>query len=209
MDYSICQALRPFEDHNQVLIIYDICCQWLTHFRERVSESDFLEISDSLKITGAVGKWHLAAHIASCFPKWTLNFIQGAAQVDGEIMETLWSRLDEIAGLAQAMSVANHQETIDDYMNDSNWRKIVHLGEYIYDNKPTLILKYLQVNSLCKKWTLAQAGVLETKQVFEQLSRSIDEQSLREWSRQECVAMEQHGDHLKIYEIAAEKRKQI
>ena len=107
------------------------------------------------------------------------------------------------------MSVANHQETIDDYMNDSNWRKIVHLGEYIYDNKPTLILKYLQVNSLCKKWTLAQAGVLETKQVFKQLSRSIDEQSLREWSRQECVAMEQRGNHLKIYEIAAEKRKQI
>ena len=109
MDYSICQALRPFEGHNQVLIIYDICCQWLIHFHECVSESDFLEISDSLKITGAVGMWHLAAHIASCFPKWTLNFIQGAAQVDGEIMETLWSRLDEIAGLAQAMSVANHQ----------------------------------------------------------------------------------------------------
>ena len=91
MDYSICQALRPFEGHNQVLIIYDICCQWLIHFRECVLESDFLEILDSLKITGAVGKWHLAAHIASCFPKWTLNFIQGAAQVDGEIMETLWS----------------------------------------------------------------------------------------------------------------------
>ena len=124
-------------------------------------------------------------------------------------METLWSRLDEIAGLAQAMLVANHQETIDGYMNDSNWRKIVCLGKYIYDNKPTLILKYLQVNSLCKKWTLAQAGVLETKQVFEQLSRSIDEQSLQEWSRQEHVAMEQRGDHLKIYEIAAKKHKQI
>ena len=107
------------------------------------------------------------------------------------------------------MSVTNHQETIDDYMNDSNWRKIVCLGRYIYDNKPTLILKYLQADSLCKKWTLAQAGELETKQVFEQLSQSIDEQSLWEWSRQERVAMEQRGDHLKIYEIAAKKREQI
>ena len=78
-------------------------------------------MSDSLEITGAVGKWHLAAHIASCFPKFMLNFIQGAAQVDGEIMETLWSNLDQITGLAQAMLIANHQETIDDYMNDNNW----------------------------------------------------------------------------------------
>ena len=129
MDYSICQVLKQFRDHNKVLIIYDICCQWLTHFCECVSKSDSLEMSDSLEISGAVGKWHLAAHIASCFPKFMLNFIPGAAQVDGEIMELLWSGLNQIAGLAQAMLVANHQETIDDYMNDNNWQKIVCLGK--------------------------------------------------------------------------------
>ena len=86
-------------------------------------------MSDSLDIIGAVGKWHLATHIPSCFLKFTLNFVEGATQVDGEIMETLWSGLDEVAGLAQAMSLAHHQETIDEYMNDSNWRKIVHIGQ--------------------------------------------------------------------------------
>lgn len=87
-----------------------------------------MELSESLEITAAVGKWHLAAHIPECFAKFSLNFVQGAGQVDGEIMETLWSKLDLVAGLTQSMSVAHRQEVLDDYMNDSNWRKIIRIG---------------------------------------------------------------------------------
>ena len=128
MDYSICQALKRFPRHIRALIIYDICCQWIIHFRQHVSESEFLELWESLEITGAVGKFHLAAHIAECFPKFTLNFVEGAGEVEGEILETLWSGMDEVAGLAQAMSIAHHQEVLDQYMNDSNWQKMIRIG---------------------------------------------------------------------------------
>ena len=104
-----------------MLIIYDICCQWIIHFQEHVSKLKFLELSDSLEITGAIGKWHLATLIPDCFPKYSLNFIDSAGQVEGEILETLWSHLDEVAGIVQAMSIAHHQETVDEYMNDNNW----------------------------------------------------------------------------------------
>ena len=83
---------------------------------------------DSIEITGAVGKWHLAAHIPKCFPKFSLNFVEGASQVEGEILETLWSKMDEVVGLTQAMSVAHHQETVDKKMNDSNWWKIIQIS---------------------------------------------------------------------------------
>ena len=132
MDYSICQALKCFPQHLIALIIYDICCQWIIHFCERISESEFLELCASIEIVGAVGKFHLAAHIPECFHKFTLNFIEGAGEVDGEILETLWSDMDEVAGLAQAMSVAHHQEVIDDNMNDSNWRKMIRIGKHLY-----------------------------------------------------------------------------
>jgi len=131
MDYSICQALKQFPRHQHALIIYDICCQWIIRFRERVSESEFLDLWDSIEITGAVGKFHLAAHIPECFPKYTLNFIEGAGEVEGEILETLWSPLDQVAGLTQGMSVAHRQEVLDDYMNDSNWRKIIRMGMFL------------------------------------------------------------------------------
>ena len=128
MDYAICQALKRFPRHDKALIIYVICCQWILHFRERVSESEFLDLWNSMEVTGAVGKWHLAAHIPECFSKFSLNFVEGAGETDGEILETLWSVLDEVAGLTQAMSVAHRQEVLDAYMQDSNWRKIIRMG---------------------------------------------------------------------------------
>ena len=79
-----------------------------------------------MDITGAVGKWHLTAHIPECFPKFSLNF------VEGEILETLWSRMDEVAGLTQSMSIAHHQETVDENMNDNNWWKIIRIGRNLY-----------------------------------------------------------------------------
>ena len=85
-----------------------------------------------MDITGAVGKWHLATHIPECFPKFSLNFVEGTGQVEGEILETLWSRMDEVAGLAQSMSIANHQETVDENMNDNNWQKITRIGRNLY-----------------------------------------------------------------------------
>ena len=97
-----------------------------------MSESEYLELSDAMEIMGVVGKWHLAAHIQDCFPKFTLNFVEGTGQVEGEILETLWSRMDEMAGLVQSMSIAHHQETVDEHMNDNNWQKTIQMGRYLY-----------------------------------------------------------------------------
>ena len=120
MDYSICQALKRFPQHLIALIIYDICCQWFTNFRKRISESEWLNMWDDIEITAAVGKWHLAAHVRECFAKFSLNFIEGSAEVDGEIMETLWSGLDLVARITQGMTIAHCQEVLDDYINDNN-----------------------------------------------------------------------------------------
>lgn len=131
IDYAICQALKQFPGRRAALVIYDICCQWIINFRKRISESEWLEWWDDIEITAAVGKWHLAAHIRECFAKFSLNFVEGSAEVDGEIMETIWSGLDEVAGITQAMSIAHRQEVLDDYMSDSNWKKMLRLRKPI------------------------------------------------------------------------------
>ena len=158
-----------------------------------------------MEITGAVGKWHLAAHIPECFSKFTLNFVEGAGQVEGEILETLWSGMDEVAGLAQAMSIAHHQEVVDEYMNDSNWRKIIRIGRKQYFMLHYAALTLPPADSLCGKWIRAKEGVSETKPAFEQLSDCLETSLVAEWTKQERVAMEKRGDHLKIYDVASEK----
>ena len=105
-----------------------------------------------MAITGAVGKSHLAAHIPDCFSKFSLNFVEGASQVEGEIWETLWSRMDEEAGLAQSMSIAHHQETVDEHMNDNNWHKMVWIGRRVLNMSYSTERTYYPAESLSGKW---------------------------------------------------------
>jgi hypothetical protein len=76
----------------------------------------------------AVGKFHLGAHIRSCFPKYSLNFIPGSGQIDGEIMETLWSLFNKFAGMARAMTMAHRKDVLNDHMRDVNWKKLAGMG---------------------------------------------------------------------------------
>lgn len=131
MDYSVCNASNyQTAGLKELLICYDINCQYLVHFEERVEDaSEFLSMDPEMKLLGAIGKFHLADHVDSCFSKWTLNFMKGAGHIDGEIMETLWSGMNKVSGAARSMSKAHRQETLDDYMRDSNWKKTVGIGK--------------------------------------------------------------------------------
>jgi Kyakuja-Dileera-Zisupton transposase len=115
---------------QQILVIYDICCQWIRNFNRRVEGSQYLSIPNSAQIISAVGKFHLGAHISSCFPLFSLNFVHGSGQQDGEILETLWSNLNKVSSSIRAMSKAHRQEVLDDYMRDSNWKKLIRLGKH-------------------------------------------------------------------------------
>jgi len=75
-----------------------------------------------------VGKFHLAAHVPSCFAKFSLNFVQGAGQLVWEILETLWSEFNKVSAIARSMSKAHRAEVYDDHMRDSNWKKLVGMG---------------------------------------------------------------------------------
>ncbi|KAG2068302.1 hypothetical protein BDR04DRAFT_1025020 [Suillus decipiens] len=132
IDYSICNALNYCSaDIDSSLIIYDVECQWSISFLQRVAHSKGLSMPENMHIIPAVGKFHLSAHKLACFARYSLNFIQGAGQVDGEILETLWVPFNKISLTAQSMSQAHHQEVLDNYMQNSNWKKLVGISTSI------------------------------------------------------------------------------
>jgi Kyakuja-Dileera-Zisupton transposase len=130
MDYSICQALS-YETNpiGSALIIYDVACQWFLNFHRCVQDNPFLSLGPISDLIPAVGKFHLAAHVPSCFAKFSLNFVQGAGQLDGEILETLWSEFNKVSTSARSASKAHRSEIYDDHMRDSNWKKLVDMGK--------------------------------------------------------------------------------
>ncbi|KAG9312494.1 hypothetical protein JVU11DRAFT_6881 [Chiua virens] len=155
---------------------------------ERVESYSSLFLPSEMDIIPAVGKFHLSAHKQSCFPRFSLMFILGAGHVDGEILEILWASFNKISPSARAMSLAHRQEVYDDYMQDSNWKKLVGLAK-----------------SLHKKYKTALAGVKSTKEPFEELTRSLDAAKIQEWSQQAVKADFEREETLDIYSLKIEK----
>lgn len=125
MDYAICMALKYHsEGLPEGVPIYDIICQWWKNFLKRLRQSHFLSIPQGMKLKYAVGSFHLTSHIPECFALFSLHFIQGMGQIDGEILETLWSEFNKVAPWARSMTTSHRREIYDDHMRDSNWKKL-------------------------------------------------------------------------------------
>ena len=130
MDYSLCQGLNfAATGLPLALVLYDVMCQFGVHFEERVDKGRYLSIPDGLEIRKGIGLFHVHGHQDACFPRYAPNFIVGAGQVDGEVIETLWAPIDRLAGICRGMGTAYRREMLDDHMNTSNWNKLVGIGE--------------------------------------------------------------------------------
>lgn len=138
MDYAVCNALgynmRDSESGKavkQALIIYDVACQFWIHFSSRLEVSPILQAFYSTAIAlvlWAVGKFHLGAHKEECYAAFSINHKPGAGQVDGETMETLWSRLNPLMISARATSHAHRQEKGNTGIGDNAWKKTIRIG---------------------------------------------------------------------------------
>ncbi|KAI6006387.1 hypothetical protein EDC04DRAFT_2583076, partial [Pisolithus marmoratus] len=188
-DYSICNALGYCsESITKSLVIYDVGCQWSVNFRTRVKSSPSLFLPPVLEIIPAVGKFHLAAHKLSCFPRYSLNFVKGAGHLDGEILETLWAPFNKISPTARSMTQAHRQEVYDDHMRDSNWKKLVGI-----------------VPSLLKKYKMANKCLEEMNQAYEQLTAGLDPDKVAQWELDALRAEADREEALDIYLLKEDK----
>jgi hypothetical protein len=110
------------------LLVYDIFCQWRVNFDTRVKGSPYLSIPEGMTITGGIGDFHVKGHVDECFARFALTFIVGTGVIDGEIVETLWSVLNETSRSAKGATLAHRNEILDDHMNHSNWKKLIGMG---------------------------------------------------------------------------------
>ena len=52
-------------------------------------------------------------------------------------------------------------------------------------------------------------GVAETKLAFDQLTQRLEVSLIDEWTSQEQIAINQHGDQLNIYNVISDNGKRI
>jgi hypothetical protein len=172
MDYALCEASQHnMEGITRAVTFYDINCQYNKHFRVRVDRSRFLEMAPELNIIPGIGLWHVHGHQDSCYVRYASNFIDGIGRIDGEIMETLWARLNLISPAARGMSSPHRQECLDYQMNDSNFCKMIRMKR-----------------TLCRKYKLARNGITESGKAFDRLDEAAPADLKTEWLARERIA---------------------
>ena len=135
MDWSLCEALATTNIGRIKLLlhIYDINCQYCLHLLERISRNRMLSIPDHIQLIHAIGLFHVHGHKDECLYRWATNYVPGAGVIDGEVLETLWSVLNTVSAATRTASLAHRSEILDDHMNDSNWKKMQHIGRAYSD----------------------------------------------------------------------------
>lgn len=130
MDYALTQALKYCSKCKRAFHFYDINCSYSLYLRDRCTDHEYLDLPPEMDIVFGIPIWHVHGHQDLCHPRYAPSFITGAAQLDGEIIETLWVPLNEISPSTRYMSMAYRQETLDLHMNDVNWKKITNTGTF-------------------------------------------------------------------------------
>src|ERR1700684_1604942 len=210
MDYSIFKALDfNMEGIEAALISYDIMVQWSVHMMERVTCSNFLKKPDNLELRLAIGLFHIHGHQDTCLPRYSPSFIEGARQIDGETIETLWAPLNEISRSTRGMSTSHRREVIDDHMNDSNWKKLVDIGKFpqIY-----WIGTHADqtVNAVSTRYRRALSGAALSVEAFESINLSATPENIEIWSAEEEYAQRERSRDvtvMDIYDIKMKRRE--
>jgi len=132
-DYAFCQAAKYKTSDGthslSILLIYDIACQWCIKFAQRLAQNNGLTFHQIGDVKFAVGKFHLGTHQKSCFRSYNLNFMTGVGHVDGEILETLWSKFNDFGLMTRAMSNGHRWDTLNDHMRDVNFKKMLRMSK--------------------------------------------------------------------------------
>src|SRR5882757_2812932 len=179
MDYCVSEALKyNMEGVNRAILLYDIMCQYWRNLKRRFDGNSYLTFPDAIEILRGIGLFHVHGHKDECYGQSAPTFIPGTGMVDGEVLETLWAILNGISDSVRSQSTAHRQETLDDHMNDSNWKKIIQI-----------------IFRLCKKYKKALESARDSQADFSNLNESADPAMVARWAEEEAKAQQDWDQH--------------
>ena len=128
-DYALAQALQECHSLQDVGLTYDVACQYMVHLVTRFQQHFPHMVPVVSQMTALIPKMHLAGHILDCEYHWSLNFTPGMGRTCGELIETVWSELNQANGSVKEMNHGNCHDTLDDLYSDWNWSKVQHMSQ--------------------------------------------------------------------------------
>ncbi|KAJ8503496.1 hypothetical protein ONZ45_g10817 [Pleurotus djamor] len=133
MDYCFASALRHHSPLLKLLVSYDIACQWSKSVIERLKTlPPLIRLHLAMSwIRFAVPKLHIHSHTRQCQERYSLNYLPGVGQTDGEGVERPWANIGPMATSTRVMGPGARMETLNAHWGHWNWQKLVGLGSLL------------------------------------------------------------------------------
>lgn len=130
IDYLFFTSLKG-KDFVDLVVSYDIACQWSVKIWERMKKYD---VSMHIDNDGhhvyvfLVPKFHLPAHVGSCQTLFSFNFTENVGRTDGEAPERGWSIYNPVSTSTREMGPGFRRDTLDDLFGYVVWKKTCQMG---------------------------------------------------------------------------------
>ncbi|KAJ7018161.1 hypothetical protein C8F04DRAFT_1214712 [Mycena alexandri] len=133
MDYIFASILRHWDARLRKVISYDIVCQWWKSLKERLLHlPPLLRLKMVMHLMRfVIPKMHINAHILACRLLFSLSFLLGAGQTDGEGIERPWANIGGVATSTREQGPGFRRDTLDDHWNYWNWVKLTLIARLI------------------------------------------------------------------------------
>ncbi|KAJ7430401.1 hypothetical protein FB451DRAFT_1345936 [Mycena latifolia] len=154
------------------LISYDIVCIWSKHLFERLKAlppNVRIAIVSTL-MRFAIPKMHIHAHTLVCQLLFSLNYLIGAAETDGEGIERAWGTLGGVAASTRDMGPGSRHDVLECQLHYWNWLKLIGIGTSVPKRRLAGTDSDFAVDSLRRWLDRANAELKEQTEAFEVFS---------------------------------------
>jgi len=136
MDLALISTLRLIISSGitRVLITYDIACQWVKYFSQRLTRYSVSSSFDLAVFTYwlvLIPKFHLLGHAKDCQLNFNLNYTKGAGRMTGEMIESGWAQSGSLAIWTRESGPFARRAVLDDHWGAENWLKLRRLRKWI------------------------------------------------------------------------------
>ncbi|KAJ7028207.1 hypothetical protein C8F04DRAFT_1291706 [Mycena alexandri] len=133
MDWIFSTIMRWKDERLEKVISYDIICQWFLKLFERLLKLPgivrFVIVAKLFRFV--IPKMHIHSHTLACQLIFSLNFLLGAGQTDGEGIERPWANLGGVATSTREMGPGSRRDTLDSHLSYWNWSKLIGIADLL------------------------------------------------------------------------------
>ncbi|PVF91605.1 hypothetical protein CPB86DRAFT_303151 [Serendipita vermifera] len=131
-DFAMSSLMKNIKNLKELVISYDIACQFSKHFFKRFRDSPFLSLPDA-DITFMINKLHALGHKEDCRYRYSFNYVKGVGRTDGEGIERFWSTHNHLSGSTSKMAPGFRLDTLNLHFMDWNFRKSRRMASELHN----------------------------------------------------------------------------